>query len=549
MEQHVRDGESATSAVRQNSSPPLSRYLSAGIVVLLAALLVEVLFEGWVVIVLGKPSGQHLANGDMIIDPAGWPKTVKSALYIGLLAFSVAKLAVDRRWSILRTKADLAIAVAGVVLLAAGLVGGTRPVVIGEALFVYFRGAIVLYALRALNPSWRVVRRLLWLAGGLVAANAAIAFVQIFAGIRSYQALGWVDLTWARTNRVHALLSHPNDLGHVIGLTVLGLLAWFVTRPKVTARWWLLFGLLVISMGAAQSRESTIGVLLGGVLIAVLRGAQRKRMAIALGLVILTAAAPLVYSSSNRAEWARRLEGVSNAVEKPGTATATPTPAPSAASTCAPGEVACATPAPSPSSANPGREIRVLYAQEGLQLWRARPLLGYGIGQFGGIVAYKNDPNWNTSTKFGPNGFDKFGFRAKTVDSFWLHLLVEGGALGILAYLGWLILLGTPMVGVAVRQHRRRDGPAHPAFYWAPAALVFGGLIGLLSPSLEDPLFPPLMFGIVGIAWALLQRGEFRAPVAVEGVAPVGDAASGGGAAPAAAGRDAELTQESAGHR
>jgi hypothetical protein len=525
----------------QPASRSLSRYLAAGLVVFLAALLVEVLFEGWTVIVLGTPSGQHLANGDMIIDPATWPKTLKSALYICLLALTVAKLAVDRRWSILRTKADLAIVVAGAVLLVAGLVGGTGPVVIGEALFVYFRGAIAFYALRALDPSWQLVRRLLWMVGGLVAVNAAIAFVQIFAGIRSYQVLGWVDLTWARTNRVHALLSHPNDLGHVVGLMVLGLIAWFVTQPRVRARWWLLLGLLVIAMGAAQSRESTIGVLAGGILIGVLQKVHRKRVVIAMGLVLLTAAAPLVYSSTNRAEWARRLEGVSNAVETPSNVdtTATPTPTPTPTASCEAGATDCA----APNASNPGREIRVLYAQEGITLWKARPILGYGIGQFGGIVAYRNDPNWNTSTKFGPNGFDKFGFRAKTVDSFWLHLLVEGGALGILGYLGWLVLLGTPLVGVTVRQRRRHDESAHPAFYWAPAAIVFGGLIGLLSPSLEDPLFPPLMFSIIGIAWVLLARGDLRAP------ATAGTPGSDAPTAVLAAVRDDQPTQESAGQR
>jgi O-antigen ligase len=226
---------------------------------------------------------------------------------------------------------------------------------------------------------------------------------------------------------------------------------------------------------------------------------------------------------------------VSNAVETPSNVNPTPTPTPTAS--CDAGATDCA----APQASNPGREIRVLYAQEGLKLWEARPVLGYGIGQFGGIVAYRNDPNWNTSTKFGPTGFDKFGFRAKTVDSFWLHLLVEGGALGILGYLGWLVLLGTPLIGVTLRQRRRHDGSTHPAFYWAPAAIVFGGLIGLLSPSLEDPLFPPLMFSIIGIAWVLLARGDLRP--STTGGTPGSDADT----AVLVAIRDDQLTQESAG--
>lgn len=527
----MRDGETPTSTVRtRRAVPPLSRFLAIGVVVLLSALLVEVLLEGWAVIVLGRPSGKYLANGDIVTDPATWPKTLKSALYIGLLLLTVAKLAIDRRWAMLRTKADLAIAVAGVVLLISGLVGGTRPVVIGEALFVYFRGAIVLYALRVLNPSWTVIRRLMWVVGGFLAVNAAYAFVQIFWGIQSYRILGWTDLTWARTDRVHALLSHPNDLGHVFGLMVLGMVAWFVAKPTVSKKWWLLFTLMVIAMGAAQSRESTLAVLVGTVIVAVLRRAERRRLVIIFTLIIATTVAPLAYSGANRSEWIRRANGVLNAFHIPSDIKGNP--GPSAGPSCPPNAIDCV-------STPPQREIRVLYAQEGISLWAHRPALGYGIGQFGGIVAYRNDPNWNESTKFGPEGFDKFGFRAKTVDSFWLHLLVEGGALGIIAYLGWLVLLGTPMIGVVERLRRRRDGPAHPAMYWAPAAIAFGLIIGLLSPSLEDPLFPPLMFGIIGIAWVLFQRGELRAPWPRAGA---GDGCASDGNAH-------ELAEESAGQR
>jgi hypothetical protein len=46
--------------------------------------------------------------------------------------------------------------------------------------------------------------------------------------------------------------------------------------------------------------------------------------------------------------------------------------------------------------------------------------------------------------------------------------------------------------------------------------VVFAGFVALFSPALEDPLFPPLMFSIFGIAWVLLTRGEAERPPPVD---------------------------------
>ncbi|GAA0898023.1 hypothetical protein GCM10009557_73100 [Virgisporangium ochraceum] len=160
------------------------------------------------------------------------------------------------------------------------------------------------------------------------------------------------------------------------------------------------------------------------------------------------------------------------------------------------------------------REIRILYAHQAFDLWLHRPLLGYGTGQFGGYVAYQNNPRWNEDTRFGPHGFDMHGFYTETVDSFWLHLWVETGAIGVLAYVTWLFLLIRPLLLAARRARRRTDRgeptdargePAlpSPAVPWAVAAMVVAVLVAFLSISLENPLFPPLLFTVLGIAWTL----------------------------------------------
>jgi hypothetical protein len=127
-------------------------------------------------------------------------------------------------------------------------------------------------------------------------------------------------------------------------------------------------------------------------------------------------------------------------------------------------------------------------------------------------VAYQHDPNWAADPRFGPNGFNTYGFSDITVDSFWLHLTVETGTLGLIAYLVWLTFLVLPLIRATRRfAGRTTRGPtetaeAHPTVYWGVATVIFCGLIAFLSPSLEDPLLPIAMFTVVGMAWVMLGR-------------------------------------------
>jgi hypothetical protein len=67
----------------------------------------------------------------------------------------------------------------------------------------------------------------------------------------------------------------------------------------------------------------------------------------------------------------------------------------------------------------------------------------------------------------GPAGFNLFGFHGKTVDSFWLHLIVEVGVVGFACYLLWLAALARQV----------RGSP------WALACIVFGMVIAVFSPA------------------------------------------------------------------
>ncbi|MBX6354239.1 MAG: O-antigen ligase family protein [Micromonosporaceae bacterium] len=523
-----------------------SRGLGWALLGLVGFLLIEVLFESWIQVRLAERGGVD-SNGNRIVTLAQWPKTLKNGVYLLLFGLTGAKILVDRRWRDFLTRADLALVGLGVALVAAGLAGGSPPRLIGEAAFVYLRGAIVFYAWRAADPNWRRVRGVLFGVGAVVGVNAVIAIVQMIVGYNSYRALGWVNLSWARLNRAHALLDHPNHLGHVLGLTLLGLLAYFVTRPPANApdpadpvqragrsqrpavgwRLWGVFAVLAVALSATQSRESLIGFVAGaGVIVLLRRGGWPvvRVAAVAIVLVIGFAGAQLAVSPSNRAELQRRVAGVFHAFDVRSGDEGT--------HYCVRGSQDC----DGGTNEIPQREIRVLYAQQGADLWLKRPFLGYGVGQFGGIVATEHDPRWWADPRFGLHGFNMYGFNAQQVDSFWLHLLVETGAVGSLAYLTWLALLVAPFVALSVRQRRgfagvgerappalaaaqpggrrpvRSGQPLRPVAYWAPAAMTLGVIIAFFSSSLEDPIFPALLFTVLGLAWLRLRRGELAMP-------------------------------------
>lgn len=480
----------------------ISRYAGVAIFVVLGTLLAEVLIEGWLVTRLGHPGPLDEDNLPTVVT-ADWPKTLKSGLYFLLLGLTVAKFALDRSWYRLKTRADIALVVLAIIMAIAGYVGGSSSVLIGQALFVYFRGVIVFYALRAVNPGWRAVRPFAWIGGTIIAVSSFIALTQFLIGEPAYTWLGWVDMKWAGENRAQGIFDHPNDLGHIAGFMVLGLLSWFVTAEKVKRRWWALFVLIALALAVAQSRQSTVAVIAGIAVIAIIRRAQWKRLIAGGAIVVMLSAVPVIFSAEARDNLAYRFGGLFNAFHMSGKKDS---------------KKDCAN---NPACSGQDGEIRVLFTKQGVKLWAARPVLGYGVGQFGGIVAVKNDPNWNLDPRFqeilGPDGFYLFGFKSTSVDVFWLHLLVEVGALGVLAYLVWMYLVASPLVRAAWQRGRKMGGvrgsPGTGAILlWATSVFVFAMLVAAWSPSLEDPLFPALLFAVLGFGWALLANESKQEP-------------------------------------
>ena len=480
----------------------VSGFLGVALTVALAVLLVEVLFESWVQELLGNRS---VGADDLVVgDLPGWPKALKNGLLLVLVAMTAAKVSIDRRWRDFWTRADIALVALAGVMIVAGLVGTSGPTLIGQALFVYLRGAIVFYAVRALQPTWPQIKRVLWVVGPVIGLNVLVAVIQMIVDKPAYSGIGWVDMTWATIHRSHGLLNHPNHLGHVLGLVLIGLFAWMTGLPRVTRIWWLAFTAAALGVAATQSRESMLATVAAGVLIWFLRRGGGRTVLVASTVLVVLFAGNLLLRPDNVGELLFRLRGVVSAVSTPS------------------GEEDCSGFETTKDCVDAGRvaprEIRSLFYQQGARLLVHRPVLGYGVGQFGGIVAEQHDPRWELDPRF-PGGFNLYDFDGTTVDSFWLHLTVETGVLGLTAYLVWLWLLAVPLLGVTRRYVGRKvwgaRGPREPtdatgtaAALWGLGALFFTVIVSALSPALEDPLFPPMLFGVIGVAWVLTIRSR-----------------------------------------
>lgn len=143
-----------------------------------------------------------------------------------------------------------------------------------------------------------------------------------------------------------------------------------------------------------------------------------------------------------------------------------------------------------------GRDLRVRFIDQGLPLLAETPLVGVGPGQYGGAVAQ----TWGSSVH------EQLGARApeRTVDNFWLHLLVEFGILGTIAYVA-------VYVAAAVHPLRRAWGMRGPVLVLLAGAMAATGALALDSVTemiLEGNTFSLPAWLLLGVAAAWSARPE-----------------------------------------
>lgn len=151
-----------------------------------------------------------------------------------------------------------------------------------------------------------------------------------------------------------------------------------------------------------------------------------------------------------------------------------------------------------------GGDLRTLFVLNAIPILRDHPLLGVGPGRYGGAVA----------DNYGTPVYERYETdalfsnpRQRTVDNFWLHILVEMGIVGFILFLGSAVLAGLRILGEARHAHGWRrillGGIAA-----ATAGLAVSSLSTMLleANSIGFPFW--FLLGLGSLVAASGQRGE-----------------------------------------
>jgi O-antigen ligase len=162
---------------------------------------------------------------------------------------------------------------------------------------------------------------------------------------------------------------------------------------------------------------------------------------------------------------------------------------------------------------NQGRDLRIKFVVNGLPIIVDHPLLGVGPGRYGGAAA----------SIFGSPIHEQYGTdalltRQRTVDNFWLHIGIEGGALGVAAFLA---AIGTALIA-PIRALRGAVGYrfAVPAGIVSAAAVL---CVATVTTMLLEGNTAAFLF------WFLLGLGSMTWPAALRTGDPPGSATASAG--------------------
>jgi len=139
-----------------------------------------------------------------------------------------------------------------------------------------------------------------------------------------------------------------------------------------------------------------------------------------------------------------------------------------------------------------GEDLRVLFILNGLPIVRDHPLVGVGPGRYGGAAA-----DIYGTPVYAQYGTDELFANPtqRTVDDFWLHLLVESGVLGLMTYLA---MIGAALVPI-MRAARRAVWGREIALAGIGGAVVGLGFNALTTMLLEANSVAFLFWFLLGI--------------------------------------------------
>ncbi|MGH2463330.1 MAG: O-antigen ligase family protein [Candidatus Limnocylindria bacterium] len=363
---------------------------------------------------------------------------------------------------------SLALAVFGATTIVSAVVNAVPPTVAAAGLVFTLDAAILFYLPRMVGFSPRESQQAMWAIAGVVALTSLLAIGQ---ALLSPDLLGVAPVTGMSGEgvRLGSLVRDPNILGTLIGMALPFTLFSLVRLPR-DRRWWAVFGMalaLTLALLLTYSRGSWLGVAVGFGLVALIID-RRALLAFAV-VVVLAYATAVVMPKGILAGGSLGYDPFATTVNRF-------------------------------SAVNEGRDLRTLFIRNALPIVAAHPVLGVGPGRYGGAAASVFGSPVHTTY-----GTDLLLTNQRTVDNFWLHMGVEGGVLGVSAFLA--------MIGTALIHPIRTLREATGSRFSVPAGVVSSTAVVCIATVttmlLEGNTAAFLFWFLLGIG-SLADRGATR---------------------------------------
>jgi O-antigen ligase len=436
-----------------------------------------------VVLVLSPPLIDLYAGQRLLPEQA---QSVARLFSEALLLVMTAVLAVvaARRGTLvpaLRHPVTVAIGVFLAVTLASAIVNVVPPTIASAGIIFTLDAAVLFYLPRMVGYSHEERNQALWAVAAVVTISALLAIGQT---ILTPDLLG-ADPVVGRSGegvRPGSLVRDPNILGTLIGLTLPFTMFSLVRQPPGRRRW-LVAGAafaLTLALLLTYSRGSWQGVIVGFGIVALLI----DRRALLAFIVILALAYPTAVFMP------KGLLTGGGASYDPVQTTITRL-----------GNVPL------------GRDLRMQFIKNGIPIFEDHPWLGVGPGRYGGAAA-----SIFGSPIYAEYRTDKLLRNQETVDNFWLHLGIEVGVLGTIAFI-------TLVLTAAYAPIRALRGAIGSRFA-VPAGIVSGVVVVSVAT-----ITTMLLEGntVAFLFWFLLGLGSMTWPAAVRTGDPPGSATASAG--------------------
>jgi O-antigen ligase len=407
---------------------------TAGFVVLAAAALLLLAFAAWrwpramlFVVAVAPIADRFLIARFMPDSVSSFTKFFSETLLVVVgVVLLIEGLRHRRVVPAFRSRASIALAAFVLLALISALLNRVPPLIAAAGLFYTLDAIAIFYLCRIVGFDRRQAALAI---GGVVVVVAAMALVGVLQALFDPNLFGLQVVTGrsGESVRVGSIVRDPNVLGTLIGLTMPFALFGVVHFARPRWRW--TAGAIALLMATAllltYSRGSWLGVVAGLAVVLLLLDRRVFLVAIATAVVALGIA---TYMPRDLL------------VTEPG-----------GGPHKAPQFNAWDTTEERVSAVGEGRDLRTLFVINAVPILRDHPLFGVGPGRYGGAVAY----DFGTPI-YAEYGTGKLLTQQRTVDNFWLHILVEAGVLGAIAFIGMIVLLGYRLVRLALRSRGLR---------------------------------------------------------------------------------------------